>query len=155
MEGRHGATIALARSATFTRWHGIHASRVAPTRRVVAAQPGVTMEDGRGELLIRGAIATTRGDWRLTLKIPIAGTSRRVPARDRRIVTAWRRHISIAGAAMDHGRRWEVDCRSRSTVFLMPLRVHRVNSTRAWAMGASTPAMIEGIRGSSCRCAAK
>src|SRR6266516_1541900 len=132
MVGRHGAIIALARSATFTHWHGIQMCRVVPTRRVGAAQPGVTMEDGRGKLPIRAVIATTPGDWRLTLKTLIAGISRRVLARDRRIVTAWRRHLSTAGAGMGRGKHWEEGCRSRSTVFRMPLRARRVNSTRAW-----------------------
>src|SRR6266567_3128730 len=104
MVGRHGAIIALARSATFTHWHGIQMCRVVPTRRVGAAQPGVTMGDGRGKLPIRAVIATTPGDWRLTLKTLIAGISRRVLARDRRIVTAWRRHLSTAGAGMGDGR---------------------------------------------------
>src|SRR2546421_12510272 len=100
MAGRHGATIALVRSATFTHWHGIQMRRVVPTRRVVAAQPGVTMGDGHGELPIRAVIATTRGDWRLTPKTLIAGISRRVPARDRHIVTARGRHLSTPGAGL-------------------------------------------------------
>src|SRR5205809_8038810 len=114
MAGRHGATIALARNATFTRWHGIHACGAVLMRRVAAAQPGGTMGDGRGKLPTWDATATTRGDWRRTLKTPIAGTSRQVPVRDRRIVTARRRHLSTAGAGMGRGRRWEADCRSHS-----------------------------------------
>src|SRR5260370_7281965 len=101
-------------------WHGIQTCRAVPTRRVVAAQPGATMGDGRGEPPTLGVTATTRGDWRWTLKTPIAGTSRRVLVRDRRTVTARRRHLSTPGVGMGHGGRWESDCRPPPTYLPIP-----------------------------------
>src|SRR5437899_11332865 len=105
MEDRPGAIIAQMHSEMFMHSHGIHQCLVELTRLLEVVQHGARMVGRPGSGLILVVTAITPGAWRLIPTTPIAGLSRPVLDRARRITReVTRKPISIAGVVTVPGR---------------------------------------------------